>query len=322
VNDVTIVGSVAFDDLEMPSGTFNDVLGGAATYASIAASLLASPRVVGVVGDDFGDDHLAMMRGRGIDTDGIERAHGKTFRWRGKYSQDLGSRETLDTQLNVFADFRPKLPVKYKESPFVLLGNIHPALQLDVLGQMKDQKTPPKLVACDTMNFWIQGEPKLLGEVLGKIDLLIINDEEARELAGIQNVARAAGEIRRRYSEHRKDRPLRLVVKKGEHGALLFDGDGAFFAPAYPLEEVRDPTGAGDSFAGGLMGYLARANDASNAALRRAMYHGSALGSFSVEDIGTKRLAAVTPAAYRARIDAFARFVDYGGDLWSIQGVD
>lgn len=322
MNDVTIVGSVAFDDLEMPSGTFSDVLGGAGTYASIAASLLASPRVVGVVGDDFGDEHLAMLRERGIDTEGVERAHGKTFRWRGRYSQDLNSRETLDTQLNVFADFRPKLPAKYKESPFVLLGNIHPALQLEVLAQMQNQATPPKLVAADTMNFWIQGEPNLLGEVLGKIDLLIINDEEARELAGISNVARAAREIRRRFSEHRKDRPLRLVVKKGEHGALLFDDAGAFFAPAYPLEEVRDPTGAGDSFAGGLIGYLARVGgDASHAALRRAMYHGATLGSFCVEDIGTKGLAAVSQAAYRARIDAFARFVDYGGDLWSIPGV-
>ncbi|MGH7280301.1 MAG: PfkB family carbohydrate kinase [Polyangiaceae bacterium] len=320
MNDLTIVGSVAFDDLEMPSGVFENVLGGAATYAAIAASLLASPRVVGVVGDDFGDEHLAMLKKRGIDTEGIERAHGKTFRWRGRYSQDLASRESLDTQLNVFADFRPKLPAKYTESNFVLLGNIHPALQLDVLAQIQKageaSKKKPKLVAADTMNFWIHGEPKILGEVLSKIDLLIINDEEARDLAGVGNIARAAGEIRRKFSAHRKEAPLRLIVKKGEHGALLFDDAGPFFAPAYPLEEVRDPTGAGDTFAGGVLGYLARMDDASPKALRRAIFHGSALGSFSVEDIGTKRLAAVTPADYRARLDAFVRFVDYGGDLW------
>ena len=315
MNDLTIVGSVAFDDLEMPSGVFENVLGGAATYAAIASSLLASPRVVGVVGDDFGEEHLAMLKKSGIDTEGVERAHGKTFRWRGRYSQDLASRETLDTQLNVFADFRPKLPAKYTESNFILLGNIHPALQLDVLAQVQASKKTPKLVAVDTMNLWISTEPKLLGSLIEKIDLLIINDEEARELAGMSNLARAAGEIRRKFSAHRKESPLRLIVKKGEHGALLFDDAGPFFAPAYPLEEVRDPTGAGDTFAGGVLGYLAREDDASPKALRRAIFHGSALGSFCVEDIGTKRLAAVSPADYRARLDAFVRFVDYGGDL-------
>ncbi|HEX7666527.1 MAG TPA: PfkB family carbohydrate kinase [Polyangiaceae bacterium] len=321
MNDVTIVGSVAFDDLEMPSGTFEDVLGGAATYASISASLMASPRLVGVVGNDFADEHLAMLKKRGIDCEGIERANGKTFRWRGRYSKDLASRETLDTQLNVFADFKPKLPAKYTESPFVLLGNIHPALQLDVLTQVKSKQ--PKLVAADTMNLWISTEPKLLGELISKIDLLIINDEEAKQLAGIDNLARAAGEIRRKFGAGRAEgHALRLIVKKGEHGALLFDDAGAFFAPAYPLEDVKDPTGAGDSFAGGVLGYLAKVGDASPIALRRAIFHGSALGSFCVEDIGTRRLAAVTKADYRARIDAFARFVDYGGDLWDKAGVD
>ncbi len=320
MNDVTIVGSVAFDDLEMPSGTFEDVLGGAATYASIAASLMARPRLVGVVGNDFGDEHLAMLKERGIDCAGLERANGKTFRWRGRYSKDLGSRETLDTQLNVFADFKPKLPATYTESPFVLLGNIHPALQLDVLAQVKGKT--PKLIAADTMNLWIASEPKLLGELIEKIDLLVINDEEAKQLAGIDNIARAAAEIRRKYSLQHKDRPLRLIVKKGEHGALLFDDAGPFFAPAYPLEEVRDPTGAGDTFAGGVMGYLAHVGDASPLSLRRAIFHGSALGSFCVEDIGTRRLAAISKADYRARIEAFARFVDYGGDLWDKAGVD
>lgn len=300
-----IVGSVAFDDLEMPSGTFNDVLGGAATHCSISASLLTkNVRLVGIVGDDFDEAHLAALRERGIDTTGVERVKGKTFRWRGRYSADLMSRETLDTQLNVFADFNPKLPESYRSSPYVLLGNIHPKLQLDVLEQVQK----PKLVAADTMNFWISGEPKVLGEMLKRIDLLVINDEEARELSGIQNIARAAQDIRKRG-------PSRLIIKRGEFGALLFDDHGTFFCPGYPLEEVLDPTGAGDTFAGGLMGYVARHDDASPATLRRAMFFASAAASFSVEDIGTRRIAQVTREDLLARIDGFARLVDYGGQL-------
>jgi sugar/nucleoside kinase (ribokinase family) len=301
---VLIVGSLAFDDLEMPSGTFNDVIGGAATYSSIAASLLTTSRLVGVVGTDFPEAMLNELARRGVETAGVERAAGKTFRWRGRYSPDLASRTTLDTQLNVFADFRPKIPASFKSSPYVLLGNIHPALQLEVLAQVDK----PKLVVADTMNFWITGEPKLLGEVLKKVDLLVINDEEARELSGIHNLVKAAADIRKRG-------PSRLIVKRGEHGALYFDDAGVFFAPAYPLEEVLDPTGAGDSFAGGLVGYIARMNDLHHHVIRRAIYFGSALGSFCVEGIGPRRLLDVSQIELRKRMEAFMALVETGGPV-------
>ncbi len=306
---VLVVGSLAFDDLEMPTGTFKDVLGGAATYSSLAASLLAPARVVGVVGTDFDEAHLVMLREHGVDTAGVERANGKTFRWAGRYSADLTSRTTLDTQLNVFADFRPKIPAAYKASPYVLLGNIHPQLQLDVLQQVER----PKLVAADTMNFWISGEPKLLAEVLKKIDLLLINDEEARQLSGHHNIARAAGEILRRG-------PKQLIIKRGDCGAMLFDAQGAFFVPGYPLEDVLDPTGAGDTFAGGLLGYLAGHDDVSHQAMRRAMFCASALGSFCVEGIGTKRVAALKRADLTRRLEQFRVLVDYGGKLEIAEG--
>jgi sugar/nucleoside kinase (ribokinase family) len=301
-----IVGSIAFDDLDMPTGQYRDVLGGAATYSSLAASLLApgAVRVVGIVGEDFPEAHLADLRSRGVDTAGVERATGRTFRWHGRYSDDLASRTSLDTQLNVFADFSPKIPPAYERSAFVLLGNIHPRLQVDVLEQARE----PRLVAADTMNFWIDREPSALGEMLRRVDLLIINDEEARQLSGIHNLVRAAADIRKRG-------PKMLVVKRGEFGALLFDDAGTFFVPAYPLEEVLDPTGAGDSFAGGLLGYLASHGETSPAALRRAMFFASALGSFCVEGIGPARLLGIGRADLAARIASFARLVDYGGGL-------
>ncbi len=299
-----VVGSIAFDDLEMPTGSFKDVLGGAATYSALAASLLAPVRLVGIVGTDFDEAHLERLRARGVDTLGVERAQGKTFRWHGRYSDDLMSRVSLDTQLNVFADFRPKIPAAYKSSPYVLLGNIHPALQVSVL----DQVDKPKLVAADTMNFWIKGEPKALAELLKRIDLIIINDEEARELSGIHNLVKAARDIMKRG-------PAKLIIKRGEHGALLFDEAGVSFVPAYPLEEVLDPTGAGDSFAGGLLGYLARYGIESRHSLRRAMYFAAALGSFCVEDIGPKRIAQITKGDLARRIDAFAQMVDHGARM-------
>jgi sugar/nucleoside kinase (ribokinase family) len=301
-----IVGSIAFDDLDMPTGEYRDVLGGAATYAALAASLVAGAgaRIVGVVGADFPEAHLEALRTRGIDTTGVERAAGKTFRWHGRYAADLGSRTTLDTQLNVFADFSPKIPAAHKTSPLVFLGNIHPKLQVDVLEQVQR----PKLVAADTMNFWIGGEPQALAQMLRRIDLLIINDEEARELSGIHNLVRAAADIRKRG-------PKMLVIKRGEFGALMFDDAGAFFVPAYPLEEVLDPTGAGDSFAGGLMGYLAARGEISPGNIRKAMFFASALGSFCVEGIGPSRLLAIGRADLAARIASFARLVEHGGDL-------
>jgi len=305
-NHLLIVGSIAFDDLDLPSGNHRDVAGGAATYSALAASLLLRDRVriVGVVGDDFPQPVLDELRARGIDSSGVERASGRTFRWHGRYSTDLASRATLDTQLNVFADFRPKIPAEQCTSPFVLLGNIHPALQLDVLGQLQR----PRLAAADTMNFWIEREPKALEELLRRIDLLVINDEEARQLSGIHNLVRAAADIRKRG-------PRMLIVKRGEFGALLFDEAGPFFVPAYPLEEVLDPTGAGDSFAGGLMGYLAARGDVSPAAMRAAMFFASALGSFCVEAVGPARLLAANRSHLAARIASFARLVEHGSDL-------
>ena len=299
-----IVGSLAFDDLEMPTGTFENVVGGAATYSAITASLLTGVRLVGVVGHDFPAATLTDLERRGVDTAGVERADGKTFRWRGRYAPDLSSRTTLDTQLNVFADFRPKIPASFRASPFVLLGNIHPALQLEVLSQVER----PKLVIADTMNFWIQGEPKLLGEVLSKIDLLVINDEEARELTGIHNLVKAASDIRRRG-------PSRLIIKRGEHGALYFDDAGVFFAPGYPLEDVLDPTGAGDSFAGGLLGYIARIGEVDHHTMRRAIYFGSALGSFCVEGIGPSRLLEIGPKELAKRMQQFMALVETGGPV-------
>jgi sugar/nucleoside kinase (ribokinase family) len=231
---VLIVGSMAFDDLELPSVNAKDVVGGAATYAAYAASLFSPVRIVAVVGEDFPGAVLEELTGRDVDVSGVERAKGKTFRWAGRYASNLASRETLDTQLNVFADFRPKLPASFVDSPFVLLGNIQPQLQLDVLAQVK----APRFVAADTMNFWISGERKKLGEVLSKIDTLMINDEELRELAEIHNIRRAAAAVL-------KLGPKRLIVKRGEYGAMLFDNEGVFFTPAYPLEDELDPTGAG-----------------------------------------------------------------------------
>ena len=316
MSNTLIVGSLAFDDLDMPSGNFRDVLGGAATYSSIAASLLAPVRLVGVIGHDFDEKHLDMLRARGVDTGGVERQGGKTFRWHGRYSQDLASRESIDTQLNVFADFRPKIPESYKQSEVVLLGNIHPKLQLEVLAQVtgsaagaaRVERGPRPFVIADTMNFWISGEPKALADMLPKVDLFVINDEEARQLAGKDNISLAAREIR-------KMGPKRLIIKRGEHGAALFDEHGVFFVPGYPLEEVLDPTGAGDTFAGGLSGYIAAQKEHGTHTVRRGMFYASALGSFCVEGIGPKRLLEVDKAQLAARIDAFARMVDYGGSL-------
>ena len=301
-----IVGSIAFDDLDMPSGEFRGVLGGAATYAALAASAIvpSGVRIVGVVGDDFPHEHVERLRGRGVDTSGVERATGRTFRWHGRYSSDLASRETLDTQLNVFADFSPKVRAEHRASPFVLLGNIHPKLQLDVLEQVER----PTLVAADTMNFWIGREPAALADMLRRVDLLIINDEEARELSGMHNLVRAAADIRKRG-------PKMLIIKRGEFGALLFDAAGTFFVPAYPLEQVLDPTGAGDSFAGGLLGYLAARGNASPATLRKAMFFAASLGSFCVEAIGPARLLQIGRADVAARIGSFAKLVDHGGEL-------
>lgn len=299
---VLIVGSMAFDDLELPSVNAKDVVGGAATYAAYAASLFAPVRIVAVIGEDFPRSVLEELAERDVDCAGVEQAKGKTFRWAGRYAANLASRETLDTQLNVFADFRPKLPQSYVDSPYVLLGNIQPQLQLDVLAQIKS----PRFVAADTMNFWISGERKKLGEVLSKIDTLMINDEELRQLAEIHNIRRAAAAVR-------KLGPKRLIVKRGEHGAMLFDDEGVFFSPAYPLEEEIDPTGAGDSFAGALLGYLAAAGTLDGAALRRGLTLASAVASFCVEGVGPAKLKAVQRADVMMRLEALRTLTHAGG---------
>ena len=297
---VLIVGSMAFDDLELPSGSEKNVVGGAATYAAYSAALFAPVQIVGVVGSDFPDATLNDLVAHGVDVTGVEKAPGKTFRWVGRYAANLASRETLDTQLNVFADFRPKLPASYTSTPFVLLGNIHPALQLEVLAQIKK----PRLVAADTMNFWIEGERKVLGEMLAKIDLLIINDEELRLLAEDHNVKRAARKVLGMG-------PKRLIVKRGECGAMLFDDHGAFFAPAYPLENEVDPTGAGDTFAGALMGYLANGGELDAASYRRALMIAGCVASFCVEDVGTRRTSKLDQKVVAARLEELRALVQF-----------
>lgn len=298
---ILIVGSMAFDDLELPTGAARDVIGGSATYSSFAASSFTEVRVVAVVGDDFPASTLTAMRARSIDTEGVERATGRTFRWAGRYDADLIHRTTLDTQLNVFAAFKPKIPAAYRATPIVLLGNIHPALQLEVL----DQVEHPRLVVADTMNFWIEGEPGAVDAMLRRIDTLVINDEEARQLSGKHNIRRAAKEILTRG-------PKRLIIKRGEHGALLFDEHGVFAAPGFPLEDVVDPTGAGDSFAGGFIGYLATQPELTGLALRRAMIHATATASFCVEAVGTTRIAEVSRADVAARVNAIRALYDFG----------
>ncbi|HEY3493058.1 MAG TPA: PfkB family carbohydrate kinase [Polyangiaceae bacterium] len=292
---------MAFDDLDLPTGEARDVVGGAATYAALAASHFAPVRAVAVVGSDFPQGTLDDLGRRGVDVLGVERAAGKTFRWWGRYATDLTSRTTLDTQLNVFADFKPKLPPSFVETPYVLLGNIHPALQLDVLSQVKN----PRLVAADTMNFWIEGERQLLNKVLARIDLLVVNDEELRQLAGVRNL-KAAARIVLGFG------PKRLIVKRGEFGALLFDHEGSFFVPAYPLESEIDPTGAGDSFAGALLGYIAQKGSIERSTLRRALHMASTVASFCVEDVGTKRLAALDHATIVARMAELRSLVHPG----------
>jgi sugar/nucleoside kinase (ribokinase family) len=301
-NPLLIVGSMAFDDLELPSEKAANVIGGAATYAAYAASLFTSVRVVAVVGRDFPESELEALKARGVDLAGVERADGQTFRWAGRYSANLQSRETLDTQLNVFADFKPRLPESFRDSPFVLLGNIQPGLQLEVLEQTRN----PRVVAADTMNFWISGERAMLGRVLERVGLLIINDEEVRQLAGDHNVKRAAKAVLSMG-------PKRLVVKRGEFGAMLFDEHGAFFTPAYPLDSEVDPTGAGDTFAGALLGFLASQREVDGGTLRRAVMTATTVASFCVEGVGTRRTRALGRAEVAARLEELRALVHFAG---------
>jgi len=292
---------VAFDALESPYGKVERTVGGAATYFAVAASFFAPVSLVGIVGDDFTQEDEKIFHGRHIDTDGLERATGKTFFWAGRYSQNLNERVTLGTELNVFAEFKPRLPEKYRASKYVFLANIAPDLQRDVLHQVKKR---PKLAALDTMNYWIERSNAELRETLKHVDILVINDSETRELSNEHNLLRAAKHIF-------KMGPSTLVVKRGEHGAMMVDKRGVFCVPAFPLEEPHDPTGAGDSFAGGFMGYLAGCGSKSDASLRRAMVYGSVLGSFTVEKFGLDRLRHLKRSEIHARARHFAKLTQF-----------
>src|SRR5215208_6847023 len=297
---VLVVGSVALDSVETPFGKADDVLGGSATFFSSAASLLTPVQLVGVVGSDYPIEKLEPLAARGVDLAGLERAEGPSFRWRGRYRHDLNAAETLETHLGVFSRFSPKIPDQFRDAPFVFLANIDPRLQLDVLNQVKR----PKLVACDTMNFWIQSRRPDLIELFKKVDLVTLNDGEARQLSEKVNLVQAAKWIMDLGPRH-------VIIKKGEHGAFMFSQDSVFFATAYPLESVFDPTGAGDSFAGGFIGYLARTGDLSDENMRRAVVYGSAMGSFAVEKFSTERLLEVTPDDIRQRVAEFHRLVNF-----------
>lgn len=293
---VLIVGSIGIDDIETPFGKADRVLGGSAVYASAAASLFAPVRLVGVAGDDLGRDALGFLERRGVDLQGLERVKGgKTFRWAGRYHFDLNTRDTLLTELNTLGTFDPKLPAAYRDTPFVFLGNLLPSIQGKVLDRMAQR---PRLVVLDTMNFWIEGARKDLEAVLHRVDALIVNDSEARQLAATHNLVKAAKAIQGMG-------PRIVVVKKGEHGALLFHGDGVFSAPAYPLEVVFDPTGAGDAFAGGFVGQLAREGAVDEASLRRAVIAGSAVASFCVERFSVEGLRDRTPEELDQRLAMF-----------------
>jgi sugar/nucleoside kinase (ribokinase family) len=276
---ILVVGSVALDHVETPFGSAEEVVGGSAVFFGAAASLLTPVQIVGVVGSDYPMDKLRFLEGRGVDLSGIETAEGESFRWKGRYAYDLNSRDTIWTRLGVFAQFHPRIPEHFRDARTVFLGNIDPTLQLDVLDQVRS----PDLIACDTMNFWIDGSRDALLRLLGRVHILMVNDSEARQLADEPNLLKAARWIQARGPEW-------VVVKKGEHGAILFGPDSVFFVPGYPLESVFDPTGAGDAFAGGFVGYLDACGGRSPEDFRRAMVYGSALGSYAVEAFSVDRL--------------------------------
>ena len=301
------VGTVAFDDIETPLGKADKIVGGACTYISLAASYFVDDiKLVSIIGDDFPQETLNMLASKGINLDGLQVKQGeKSFFWAGRYHADLNSRDTLETQLNVLADFDPVLPESYKTSEFVMLGNLTPDVQMRVIDQMTKR---PKLIAMDTMNFWMNIAMERLLEVLKKIDCLIINDEEARQLSGEHSLVKASHKILSMG-------PKYLVIKKGEHGALLFEGERIFFAPALPLAEVFDPTGAGDTFAGGFIGYLAKNGDLSFENMKRAVIFGSAMASFCVEKFGIERLTTLSKNEIMQRVAKFADLVNFDAQL-------
>jgi sugar/nucleoside kinase (ribokinase family) len=296
-----VVGSIAFDAIESPYGKVDRTLGGAATYFALAASYFAPVRVVGIVGDDFTAREEKIFRGRRIDLSGVERVPGKSFFWSGSYNVNLNQRTTLTTELNVFAGFQPKIPKTFADSRFIFLGNIQPGLQLSVLQQVS---RPPVLAGLDTMNYWIERTPSELRETLRHVQVLVINDDETRQLTGEHNLTRAAKAIF-------KLGPKILIIKRGEHGALMVHNKFLFSVPAFPLEDVKDPTGAGDSFAGGFMGYLAKHGRVTPHTLRNAMVYGSVMGSFVVERFGVERLTKLTLGEIRARARKFSELTSF-----------
>ncbi|MBV9583153.1 MAG: sugar kinase [Chloroflexi bacterium] len=297
---ILAVGSVAFDTIKTPFGEVTDIVGGSLTYFALSASFFTDVNLVAVVGEDFGEEQLKVFRGRPIDLQGVARAKGKTFRWGGEYSVNLNSRDTLFTELNVFEGFQPDLPEAYKQADVVFLGNMHPNLQQSVL----DQVTSKRVVGMDSMNLWIEITPNELRTVLGRVDIVKIDDSEVRDLAGIYNLRKAAAAVQGLG-------PQTLIATRGSHGAMLFSENGIFAAPAYPLEDEADPTGAGDCFAGGFFGYLAQAKTIDDATLRRAMIFGSVMGSFCVEDFGTHRIERLTREEINERYRALKKLTDF-----------
>ena len=297
---ILVVGSVAFDSVETPFGKADNVLGGSATYFSTAASYFSEVKLVAVVGEDFPDEHIDFLKSKGVDVDGLQKMQGKTFRWEGRYDYDLNEAHTLATHLNVFEKFQPEVPEAYKKSSYVFLANIDPNIQWNVLEQVKK----PKFVACDTMNFWIEGKPEALKRLLSKVDLFVLNEGEAREFAKEPNLIKASKKILS-YG------PKTVIIKRGEYGALMFNGGTIFSAPAYPLESIFDPTGAGDSFAGGLMGYLANTDDTSESNIRQAIIFGSVMASFNVEDFSLNRLKTLTLKEIQERYRQFKQLTHF-----------
>ena len=296
-----MVGSVAYDTIDGPFGLHENLLGGSASFFSIAASYFTDQvSVIAIVGEDFEEKYLELLEHSHVDISGVERARGKTFHWHGRYSDDLASRESIKTELGVFADFKPRLDARHRQAELIFLGNIHPSLQSEVL----DQVEAPALVCADTMNFWIEGTRAELEKTLERVHTLVINDEEARQLADEHNLVRAAAAIRNMG-------PSSVVIKRGDSGALLFYDGGVFAAPALPLEEVKDPTGAGDTFAGGFLGYLARAGSLDPAAIRTAMIFGSVMASFVVEQFSLDGLRGLARADIQNRFDAFGNLTRF-----------
>jgi len=299
---IVVVGSVFFDTVETPFGKVEDVMGGAATYFSVAASFFTSVKMVATAGEDFPPNEIEFLQSRGVDLSGLKLQPGRTGRWAGRYHEDMNVRDTLDLQLNVFADFQPVLPTGYRDSRYVFLANIDPQLQQSVL----DQLSAPGLVGCDTMNHWITSSRPEVERLLGRVDILTINDEEARLLSGERNIVKAA----RRILEMG---PKSVLIKRGEYGVIRFAPDSVFAVPAFPLEEVFDPTGAGDTFAGGFMGEIARSGDTSETGLRRAIVYGSVLASFCVEDFSLARLRTLTTDEIEHRYRQFVSLTDVDG---------